>query len=142
MVKIDSFVTPPLYFGCSPENNTACELAINQTCYFQKYTDVRQLGWSIHMSQVEASLMFASCILLSLLTIAFWQIKAFQVHPMKIIVHSQMWLCVALWCISTKNISCEWGTYKFLAKSILGYNDSLYHYFRAVFVTFQVKLFI
>ena len=52
-----------------------------------------------------------------------------------------MWLCVALWCESTHNVACDWGTYHLIAKSVF-YSDSLYYQFRAIFDIFQIKLFI
>ena len=74
-MKINFTIPAPLSYGCSPDDDAACKLAINQTCYFQRYSDVRQLGWTLEMNNVEIYLMFTSCILLSIRAISIWLLK-------------------------------------------------------------------
>jgi len=45
---------------------------------------------------------------------------------MPIIMYSQGWLCIALWCESTRKLGCDFNTYKILAQTIF-FDDSLYH---------------
>jgi hypothetical protein len=54
---------------------------------------------------------------------------------------SQFWCCIALWCVSTHNISCDWHTYYLLSWTTM-YSDQAYDRFRANYAIYQVKLVI
>lgn len=130
---------PPKSFTCTQSDQSSCEAAINQTCFFQAYIDVRQIGFLIVTPEIQQIIIFISCILLFLRALAIQRFKLLRVHPMELVMVSQFWCAITYWCISTSGLSCNWHTYDLLSLTLF-YSKEPYTQFKAVYNIYKMKL--